>query len=72
MNHVDFVPNQAHYENAMSVDFGPAPSGVRIVLTLSAMHDDDWTGRMVAGWESELGKLERLVATRRGAAHKGG
>lgn len=72
VNHVDFVPNQAPYENAMSVDFGPAPSGVRIVLTLSAMHDEDWTGRMVAGWESELGKLERLVAARRGAAHKGG
>jgi uncharacterized protein YndB with AHSA1/START domain len=64
VNHVDFVPGMAPYESPMSVDFAPAPNGVRMVVTLSPMHDETWTGRMVAGWEAELGKLERLLAAR--------
>jgi uncharacterized protein YndB with AHSA1/START domain len=64
VNHVDFVPGVAPYETPMSVDFAPAPNGVRLVLTLDPMHDEVWTGRMVAGWEAELGKLERLIAAR--------
>jgi hypothetical protein len=31
------------------------------------MHDPVWTGRMVAGWEGELGKLAAVVAERRAA-----
>jgi hypothetical protein len=36
-----------------------------MVLTLDAMHDETWTQRAVMGWESELGKLARLLETRR-------
>ena len=28
-------------------------------MTLDAMYDEQWTGLMVMGWESELGKLEK-------------
>lgn len=64
VNHVDFVPGVATYETAMSVDFARAANGVRMVLTLHPMHNEEWTRRMAAGWESELGKLEKLLASR--------
>lgn len=64
LNHVDFVPGVATYETAHSVDFARAANGVRMVLTVHPMHDQVWTQRMVAGWENELGKLERLLASR--------
>src|SRR5438552_14247637 len=38
--------------------------GVRMVLTLDAMHDEHWTKLAVMGWESELGKLAKLVRAR--------
>jgi uncharacterized protein YndB with AHSA1/START domain len=65
VNHVDFVPGKEPYEAPMSIDFERAPNGVRLILTFDPMHDEVWTGRMVAGWESELGKLERVIASRR-------
>jgi uncharacterized protein YndB with AHSA1/START domain len=64
VNHVDFVPGKEPYESPMSVDFEPAPNGVRLVLTLDPMHDEVWTGRMVQGWESEFGKLEKVILAR--------
>lgn len=44
------------------VELQAAPHGVKMVLTLDAMHDEQWTQRAVMGWESELGKLERVLA----------
>jgi hypothetical protein len=35
-----------------------------MVLTLDPMHSDEWTQRAVMGWESQLGKLTRLLAGR--------
>src|SRR5438105_8713432 len=64
VNHVDFVQGKEPYEAPMTVDFEPAPNGVRLVLTLDPMHDQEWTGRMVAGWENQLGKLEKVIADR--------
>src|SRR5262249_39610761 len=49
------------YVCPMAVDFSLAPNGVRLVLTLDPMHDEVWTRRLVAGWESELGKLEKML-----------
>jgi hypothetical protein len=34
---------------------------VRVVLTIDAMHDEHWTKMAVMGWESELGKLAKLL-----------
>lgn len=57
----DFIPGVAAYEVAHAVDFASVPQGVQMVLTLDAMHDEHWTKMAVMGWESELGKLERLL-----------
>ena len=35
--------------------------GTRLVLTLDPMHDETWTQRAVMGWESELGKLAKVL-----------
>jgi hypothetical protein len=32
-----------------------------MVMTFDAMHDEYWTNLAVMGWESELGKLERVL-----------
>lgn len=60
----DFIPNVKPYEVAMTVDFDTTPGGVRMVLTLDAMHDEQWTKLAVMGWESELGKLAKLLGDR--------
>jgi uncharacterized protein YndB with AHSA1/START domain len=57
----DFIPNVKPYEVALTVDLDATPIGVRMVLTLDAMHDEQWTKLAVMGWESELGKLAKLL-----------
>ena len=61
LNVVDFVPDVERYEVATTVELEPTTDGVRLTLTLDAMHDDAWTERAAAGWVSELGKLEKLL-----------
>jgi uncharacterized protein YndB with AHSA1/START domain len=61
-NLVDFVPNVAPYETEIKVELYAAPNGMRLVLTIEAMHDEHWTKMAVMGWESELGKLAKLLA----------
>jgi uncharacterized protein YndB with AHSA1/START domain len=62
LNHADFIPGVAPYDVAMVVELHPVADGVRMVLTMDAMHDEEWTRRMVAGWENELDKLARALA----------
>jgi uncharacterized protein YndB with AHSA1/START domain len=57
----DFIPNVTPYEVAMIVEFEAKPEGVRMVLTLDAMHDEYWTKMAVMGWENELDKLGKLL-----------
>ena len=54
---VDFVPDVAPYDVHVLVELHETINGVRVVLTIDRMHDEVWTQRAVAGWESELGKL---------------
>jgi uncharacterized protein YndB with AHSA1/START domain len=61
---VDFVPGVAPYDAATVVELYSSADGVRLVLTLDAMHDAQMTQLAVMGWESELGKLGRLLARR--------
>lgn len=60
----DFVPGVKAYEVATTVELEESPLGVRMVLTFDAMHDEHWTSLAVMGWESELGKLARLLEPR--------
>ena len=57
----DFIPNVKPYEVVTTVEFATQPQGVRMVLTLDAMHDEYWTKMAVMGWESEVDKLARLL-----------
>jgi uncharacterized protein YndB with AHSA1/START domain len=59
---VDFVPGVPAYDTSSLIELFPAESGVRMVCTFDAMHDQMWTDRAAAGWTSELGKLEALLA----------
>jgi uncharacterized protein YndB with AHSA1/START domain len=57
----DFIPGVEPYEVATTLELDDGPRGVRMVLTFDAMHDEHWTRLAVMGWESELGKLEKLL-----------
>lgn len=57
----DFIPGVEPYDVMTTVELHPVPDGVRMVMTFDAMHDENWTNMAVMGWESELGKLERVL-----------
>jgi len=54
---VDFVPGVESYESATVVELAARGSDTHLVLTVEAMHDEEWTNKAVSGWQSELGKL---------------
>ena len=58
---IDFVPDIAPYEVATVVEFITTTDGVTITVTSQAMHDDVWTGRARAGYESQMRKLDALM-----------
>ncbi|HVH65113.1 MAG TPA: SRPBCC domain-containing protein [Candidatus Acidoferrum sp.] len=60
-NVVDFVPGVRAYEVTTVVEFDAGAHGVRMVLTMDAMHDERWTQLAVMGWEQELAKLDRVL-----------
>jgi uncharacterized protein YndB with AHSA1/START domain len=57
----DFIPGVKPYEVATTVEFEIIPEGVRLVLTIDAMHDEHWTKLAVMGWEQELDNLGRML-----------
>jgi uncharacterized protein YndB with AHSA1/START domain len=57
----DFIPGVDAYDVRTTVDFEPAGSAVRMLLTFDAMHDEDWTQRALMGRESELERLTRAL-----------
>jgi uncharacterized protein YndB with AHSA1/START domain len=60
----DFIPGVAPYDVATTVELQPSGAGVRMILTLDRMHDEEWTRRAVMGWEGELGKLDAVLRAR--------
>jgi len=60
----DFVPGVAPYEVATVVELEEVVAGVKLTLTFDAMHNDIWTERARAGHESQLRKLDVLIASR--------
>ena len=57
----DFIPGVEPYDVMTTVELHPVPEGVRMVMTFDAMHDENWTNMAVKGWESELGKLAKVL-----------
>ena len=48
---------------ATVVELRATADGVKIIITFDAMHDDLWTERARAGHESQMRKLDALLAT---------
>jgi uncharacterized protein YndB with AHSA1/START domain len=65
---VDFVPGVDPYTIQNRIDLVPVADGTRAVTTIEPLHDEEWTGRFVAGRKSQLDKLEKLVAGKKGGA----
>ncbi len=62
----DFIPGVKPYDVATVVELERVPAGVRMVLSLDAMHADLWTERASMGWANELDRLGARLAERRG------
>ena len=58
----DFVPDVPPYEVATVVELQARADGVKLTITFDAMHDDLWTERARAGHESQMRKLDCLLA----------
>jgi len=64
-NIVDFVPGVEPYQIVTLLELAEVEGGgTRLVLTFDAMHDDRWTQLARMGHESELDRLEQLLASR--------
>ena len=61
---VDFVPGVESYEAATLVELTARGRQTDLVLTLEAMHDEQWTNMAVMGWEQELGKLATALSAK--------
>lgn len=59
----DFIPGVKPYDVATEIDFHVEGDVVRMVLTLDAMHAEEWTQRAVMGWESQLAKLSKIITS---------
>lgn len=60
----DFVPGVDPYDVATLVELQAVGDSVKMTLTFDAMHDDEWTEQARAGNESQLRKLEAVLAAR--------
>ena len=66
MNLADFIPGIEPYEVETRLTLTELGSdSVRVDLELDAMHDEFYTSMATQGWESELGKLADVIASRK-------
>jgi uncharacterized protein YndB with AHSA1/START domain len=63
---MDFLPGVAPYESTIAVDFFPSGEWVRMVVTLSPMHDEEFTKMASKGLESQFRNLDKRFQGRRG------
>ena len=61
-NFIDFLPGVKPYENDIAVDFATVGDRVRMVVTLQAMHSDEFTSQQEQGFGSQLTKLDKRFA----------
>ncbi|NUP38108.1 MAG: SRPBCC domain-containing protein [Streptomyces sp.] len=57
----DFIPGVTPYDFLTEVELTTTDDGVHVTMTVDAMHDEEWTQRLVAGRQNELANLEKLV-----------
>jgi uncharacterized protein YndB with AHSA1/START domain len=63
-NLVEFIPGITPYEAETRFELTPRGKQVHMKVLIEAMHDDQFTQYAEMGWKEELGKLERLIASR--------
>jgi uncharacterized protein YndB with AHSA1/START domain len=61
----DFIPGIEPHDVETVIELFPAGDSVRMVLTFDAMHAEEWTRHAVMGWEMELGKLGKVLESRK-------
>ena len=59
---IDFVPGLDPYHHLTVVTLERTATGTDVVMECEPLHDQDWTGRIIAGRTNELDNLERLTA----------
>ena len=55
---IDFLPGVKPYDSTIRVEFSSVGASTRMVVTLSPMHDEQFTGMQVEGFSSQLTKLD--------------
>lgn len=55
---IDFIPGVAAYESVITVDFSVVAEDVRMRVTLSPMHDEQFSKMQQQGFTSQLTKLD--------------
>lgn len=60
---VDFVPGVDPYEIGTTVEIAATGDGSSTVtMVVESLHDDEWTGRLLAGRRNELANLAAVLA----------
>ena len=57
----DFIPGVDPYDVRTLVEFHPVGRSVRLVVTIEAMHDEQWTQLSRMGEESQLDRLAEVL-----------
>lgn len=63
-NVIDFLPDVASYESDIAVDFVASGDRVRMVVTLAAMHSEEFSQMQKQGFTSQLTKLDERFSQR--------
>jgi hypothetical protein len=64
----DFIPGVEPYDFLTVVEIRPSGDDVHVVMTMDAMHDEEWTQRLTAGRGDELDNLGRVIGAGEGPA----
>ncbi|GAA3549452.1 SRPBCC domain-containing protein [Nonomuraea rosea] len=57
----DFIPGVDPYDFLTVVGIEPVEAGTRVTMTMDAMHDEEWTQRLLMGRTNEMDNLGRVV-----------
>jgi len=60
---MDFLPGVKPYESSITAEFFPLGESVRMVATMEALHDEEFTKMSAMGFTSQLKKLEKRFET---------
>ncbi|WP_051388883.1 SRPBCC domain-containing protein [Arthrobacter sp. 35W] len=59
---IDFVPDHGPYAHLTVVELAEVDGGTEVTIRVEQLHDEVWTGRLLAGRANELDNLAKLVS----------